>query len=150
MICGCRHGSKNPIIYSSSPSPPVPLPLSPKWAEKEMTHEISIHHRRVHSSEATDLLILPGPRTYILSSSTSRPIGSLPCLLTYMPATVVTHCHCPNTASPLLAFFFRSMQTLSALVPGPNIHPRHVFGGLVCPGSGSIAQNFYMSSGNAF
>lgn len=56
----------------------VPVPLSPKWAEKEMTQETSIHQAQpdwgVRAPEATDLTVLPGPCTYILSFS-SHLIG---------------------------------------------------------------------------
>lgn len=52
----------------------VPVPLSPKWVEKEMTQETSIHRAQppdwgARVPEATDLTVLSGPCTYILSSS---------------------------------------------------------------------------------
>lgn len=51
----------------------VPVPLSPKWGQKEMTQEVSIHQVQADwvagAQTGADLTVLPGPSPYILSSS---------------------------------------------------------------------------------
>lgn len=103
-----------------------------------MTQEISIHQVRedrvAGTQEGADLIVLPGPCTYILSSSSLPSLIVAP-LSTYMLGTIVIHCHISLSSSLLGILQMRSATPVS----GKNIS-------LSCLGDGEPIDNAALHS----